>query len=30
MGKYLAGEQEFFQEYLAQWDYAILGRKGVK
>jgi hypothetical protein len=27
MGKHLAGEREFFQEYLAQWDYAMLGRK---
>ena len=30
MGKYLTGEQHFFQEYLAQWDYAMLGRKGAK
>ncbi|KAF2488674.1 FabD/lysophospholipase-like protein, partial [Lophium mytilinum] len=27
MGKHLAGERDFFQEYLAQWDYALLGRK---
>jgi hypothetical protein len=30
MGKYLAGEQGFFHEYLAQWDYAMLGRKATK
>lgn len=30
MGKHLAGERDSFQEYLAQWDYAMLGQKGVK
>ncbi|KAF2811509.1 uncharacterized protein BDZ99DRAFT_518770 [Mytilinidion resinicola] len=29
MGKHLADERDFFQEYLVQWDYAMLGRKGL-
>lgn len=30
LGKHLPGEREFFENHIAKWDYAMIGRKETK